>query len=65
MAMVVMPAAVFAQTPAQPPVAAAPNPPAEDEPAWEFSASVYTYFVPEDRNYVTTDLHSGPRLAAP
>ncbi len=43
-----MPAAAFAQTTAKPPVAAAPSPAPEDEPAWEFSASAYTYFVPED-----------------
>jgi hypothetical protein len=52
MAIVVMPAAVFAQTPATPPVAAAPNPPPEAEPAWEFSVAGYTYFVPDDSDYV-------------
>jgi hypothetical protein len=40
-AIALMPAAVFAQTPV-------PNPPPSDEPAWEFSVSGYTYFVPED-----------------
>ena len=52
MAIVVMPAAVFAQTPAKPPVAAAPTTPPEDEPAWEFSVAGYTYFVPDDSDYV-------------
>ena len=52
MAIAVMPAAVFAQTPTNAPVAAAPNPPPEDEPAWEFSVSGYTYFVPDDSDYV-------------
>ena len=35
------------------PVAAAANtPPDADEKAWSFSASAYTYVVPDDRNYV-------------
>lgn len=59
MAIVVMPAAVFAQTPAKPPVAAAPNPPAEDEPAWEFSVAGYTYFVPDESDYVQPTLTAG------
>jgi len=37
-----MPDAVFAQTPT----------PSEDEPAWEFSVSGSTYFVPEDSNFL-------------
>ena len=52
MAIGVMPAAVFAQTPAKPPVAAAPATPAEDDPAWEFSVAGSTYFVPDDSNYL-------------
>ena len=28
------------------------DPAADDEPIWSFSASVYTYFVPDDRDYV-------------
>ena len=47
-----MPAAVVAQTSTTTPVAAAPNPPPEDEPAWEFSVAGYTYFVPEDSNFL-------------
>lgn len=42
-AIAVMPAVVRAQT--------STNAPPEDEPAWEFSAAAYTYFVPEDGNY--------------
>ena len=52
MAIAVMPAAVFAQPPTNVPVAAAQNPPPEDEPAWEFSVAGYTYFVPDDSEYV-------------
>lgn len=37
-----MPTAVFAQTPTPP----------EDEPAWEFSIAGYTYFVPDDSDYL-------------
>jgi hypothetical protein len=45
--------AAFAQDPTNVPVAAATNPqPDADEKAWSFSASTYTYFVPDDRNYV-------------
>jgi hypothetical protein len=48
-AIAVMPGAVFAQSATNAPVAATQNTPPEDgEPAWEFSASAYTYFVPED-----------------
>jgi hypothetical protein len=50
-AIAVLPVAVFAQTSAKVPVPAQTNPPPEDEPAWEFSVSAYTYFVPEDTNY--------------
>ena len=42
-AIAAVPALVFAQ--------ASTNAPPEDDPAWEFSASAYTYFVPEDGNY--------------
>ena len=35
-----------------PSAAAATAPPAADERAWSFSASVYTYVVPDDREYV-------------
>jgi hypothetical protein len=42
-AIAVMPAVVFAQ--------ASTNAAPEDEPVWEFSASAYTYFVPDDGNY--------------
>ena len=45
-----------AQAPAGPPVGTAkatPAPPVDaDEPDWSFSASAYTYVVPDDRNYV-------------
>jgi hypothetical protein len=41
-AIALIPAAVFAQPPAPP----------EDEPAWEFSLSGYTYFVPEDGDFL-------------
>ena len=41
-AIALMPGAAFAQPPTPP----------EDEPAWEFSASGYTYFVPEDSNFL-------------
>ena len=35
------------------PISAATNtPPDADEKAWSFSASAYTYFVPDDRDYV-------------
>jgi hypothetical protein len=40
-AISLIPAAVFAQPPAPP-----------DEPAWEFSAAGYTYFVPDDSNFL-------------
>jgi hypothetical protein len=42
LAITLIPAAVFAQTAT----------PAEDEPAWEFSVSGYTYFVPEDGDFL-------------
>jgi hypothetical protein len=41
-AIALIPAAVFAQPPTPP----------EDEPAWEFSLSGYTYFVPEDGDFL-------------
>ena len=44
---------VFAQAPTNVPIAAATTTPAEgDEETWSFSASAYTYFVPDDRDYV-------------
>jgi len=42
MALAVLPAAAFAQTSTAP----------EDEPAWEFSIAGYTYFVPDDSNFL-------------
>jgi hypothetical protein len=39
--------------------APAPAPPAEKQaapPAWEFSASVYSYFVPQDRDYASPNV---------
>ena len=51
-AIAVLPAAAFAQTPTNVPVAAPTTPPAEDEPAWEFSVAGATYFVPDDSNYL-------------
>ena len=44
---------VFAQDQTNVPVSATTNtPPEADEEAWSFSASAYTYFVPDDDNYV-------------
>jgi hypothetical protein len=43
--------AAFAQPPANVPAAAPSTPSEADETAWSFSASAYTYFVPDDRNY--------------
>jgi hypothetical protein len=43
------------------------TPPADEKPAWEFNASVYGYFVPQDRDYgqptVTAD-HGALHLEA-
>ena len=56
-AIAVLPAAAFAQSSTNVPVAASTiTQPEDDEPAWEFSASVYTYFVPEDSNYAQPTL---------
>jgi hypothetical protein len=45
--------AAFAQDPTNVPVDAVTNPlPEADEKAWSFSASAYTYFVPDDRDFV-------------
>jgi len=56
-AIAVLPAAAFAQGSTNVPVAAPTSTqPEDDEPAWEFSASVYTYFVPEDSNYAQPTL---------
>ena len=44
---------VFAQAPTNPPISAATTtPPEADEKAWSFAVSAYTYFVPDDREYV-------------
>lgn len=51
-AIAVLPAAVFAQTATQVPVAATTSTPPEDEPAWELSVSGYTYFVPDAGNFL-------------
>jgi hypothetical protein len=55
MAIALMGSAVFAQTPTNVPApvaAPAPAPPDAEEKVWSFSASAYTYVVPDDRNYV-------------
>ena len=53
MAIALMNDAAFAQAPPNVPVSAATNtPPDADDKAWSFSASAYTYFVPDDREYV-------------
>ena len=45
--------AVFAQVTTNVPLSAVTNtPPEADDKAWSFSASAYTYFVPDDSNYV-------------
>jgi hypothetical protein len=51
-AVILVPAAVFAQTPTNVPVAAPTSTAPDDEPAWEFSIAGATYFVPEDSDYV-------------
>ena len=52
-AIACMDRAAFAQVPTNVPTSAATTtPPEADEKAWSFSASAYTYFVPDDRNYV-------------
>ncbi len=52
-AIACMDGAVFAQATPNVPVSATTNtPPEADEKAWSFSASAYTYFVPDDRDYV-------------
>jgi hypothetical protein len=51
-AIALMDAAVFAQTATNAPPAAVTNTPTEDEPAWEFSASAYAYFVPDEGDFV-------------
>ena len=45
--LAVLAATAAAQAPPQEPLSAATS-----EPAWSFSASAYTYFVPDDREYV-------------
>ena len=52
-AIAFMDGTVFAQATPKVPISAATTTPAEaDEKAWSFSAFAYTYFVPDDRNYV-------------
>jgi len=52
-ALAFMDGAAFAQaTPNVPVSATTKTPPEADEEAWAFSASAYTYFVPDDREYV-------------
>ena len=53
MAVAFMECAVFAQTTTNVPLSTTTNtPPDADEEAWSFSASAYTYVVPDDSNYV-------------
>jgi hypothetical protein len=62
MAIALLDDAVSAQIPTNVPISAATNtPPEVDEEAWSFPASAYTYFVPDDREYVQPTLHGGPR----
>jgi len=52
-ALAFMDGAAFAQaTPKVPVSATTKTPPEADEEAWAFSAAAYTYFVPDDREYV-------------
>ena len=52
-AIVLVADTVFAQAPTNVPVSQATNtPPEADDTAWSFSASGYTYFVPDDSNYL-------------
>jgi hypothetical protein len=51
--MAFMDRAVIAQTPTNPPLTTTTaTPPEDDDQAWSFAASAYTYFVPDDREYV-------------
>ena len=52
MAFALMDGPVFAQAPPDVPISTANTPPDADEEAWSFSASAYTYAVPDDSNYV-------------
>jgi hypothetical protein len=52
MAMAFTADAVVAQDPTNVPGPAVTNTPPEEEKAWSFSASGYTYFVPDDSNYL-------------
>jgi hypothetical protein len=53
MAIALMNDVAFAQVPTHVPTAAATNtPPEAGDKAWSFSASAYTYVVPDDREYV-------------
>lgn len=57
MAIVPMSHAAFAQAPTTVPVSAATQtPPETDDKAWSFTASAYTYWVPDDREYVQPTL---------
>lgn len=47
---------VFAQVPVAPSPAAGADARAAEASAWEFSASVFGYFVPDDRNYAQPSL---------
>ncbi len=51
-AIVLSNAAAFAQAPPSVPVAAATKTPTAEDKAWSFTGSAYTYFVPDDREYV-------------
>ena len=51
-AIALMNDAAFAQAPPKGPVSAASTPPEADDKAWAFSASAYTYVVPDDPAYV-------------
>ena len=52
-AIALMNGVAFAQVPTNAPTSVVTNtPPEADDTAWSFSASAYTYVVPDDRNYV-------------
>jgi hypothetical protein len=53
-ASIVLAAPAFGQEEPAVPAPSAPQSEAPDLPAWSFEASVYTYFVPHDREYVST-----------
>ena len=65
-AIAFMDGTVFAQATPKVPISAATTTPAEaDEKAWSFSAFAYTYFVPDDRNYVQPTFTADRDSAAP